>query len=78
MISIPARPHPFPLDIARCALLVIDVQNDFCHPEGYCLGDMGADTVTAARVRSIIPRLQRLIAWARRNRMPVIFTKEAH
>lgn len=78
MISILARPHPFPLDIARCALLVIDVQNDFCHPEGYCLGDMGADAVTAARVRSIIPRLQRLIAWARGNHLPIIFTKEAH
>lgn len=76
--SVPARPHPFPMDIARCALIVIDVQNDFCHPEGYCLGDMAADAETVARVRGILPRLAKLLSWTRSQNMLSVFTKEAH
>jgi len=78
LISIPARPHPFPLEMAHCALVVIDIQNDFCASDGYCLGDMTVDGETAARVRSIIPSVAALIAWARSHKLPVIFTKEAH
>jgi len=78
LLSVPARPHVFPMDIARCALLVIDVQNDFCHPEGFCMGDMGASAETISRVRAIIPRLGELIAWARSQSLQIVFTKEAH
>jgi hypothetical protein len=35
------------LDLAKAAILVIDMQNDFCHPEGW-LAHIGVD-VTPAR-----------------------------
>lgn len=78
LLSVSARPHVFPLDMAHCALLVIDVQNDFCHPEGFCLGDMNATPETVERVRAIIPRLAKLVSWARSQSMQIVFTKEAH
>jgi nicotinamidase-related amidase len=72
---IPARPHPFPLDLSSTALLVIDVQNDFCHPEGYCQGDLQLDGCAA---RKIIEPIQKLVQWAREETVPVIWTVEAH
>lgn len=56
-------------DPARTALLVIDVQNDFCSPDG----------ATAKSGRSVeacvamVPRLIRLIDGARESGVPVIF-----
>lgn len=56
-------------DPARTALLVIDVQNDFCSPDG----------ATAKSGRSVeacvemVPRLIRLIEGAREGGVPVIF-----
>ncbi len=76
--SIPARPHDFPLDTAKSALLIVDMQNDFCHPDGFCCHDLGVDAETVARVRSIIPRIRRVLEWARRADITVIYTKEAH
>ncbi len=78
MTQVAARPHPFPLALASAALLVIDMQNDFCHPDGYCLGTLGADAATARRVRGIIPRIERVRDWARQNTLPVFYTRESH
>jgi isochorismate hydrolase len=33
-----ALPAPVEIDLARTALLVIDMQNDFCHAEGWFAG----------------------------------------
>lgn len=30
-----AAPQPVEIDLARTALIVVDMQNDFCHPEGW-------------------------------------------
>jgi len=73
--SIDARPHPFELDVEHAALLVIDVQNDFCHPEGFCLGDLGLNGEAA---RAAIEPIGRLVKWAREQTIPVIWTLEAH
>lgn len=73
--SVAARPHDFSLQFDKTALLVVDMQNDFCHPDGYCCGDLGLD---AAPVRAIIPALQNLMAWARENEIAIFWTKEAH
>ena len=70
-----ARPHPFDLDFDHAALLVIDVQNDFCHPEGFCLGDLGLNGDAA---RAVIEPIRRLVEWARIQQIPVIWTLEAH
>jgi biuret amidohydrolase len=74
-IRIPSRPHPFPLVLSRTALLVIDMQYDFCHPDGYSGSVLGADLSAAS---AIVPRIQAVIAWARTHGLMVIYTRESH
>jgi biuret amidohydrolase len=75
IVTIATRQHPFSLIPARTALLVIDMQLDFCDPKGFCGDTLGVDL---SSVRSIIPRMQRVLHWAREQEMPVIFTRESH
>src|ERR1700724_2346794 len=56
-------------DLARTAIIVVDMQNDFCHPEGglaYC----GVDV---APVRAPIEPLQALLPVLRGHDVPVIW-----
>ena len=57
------------LDLARTAIVVVDMQNDFCHPEGW-LAHIGVD-VTPAR-KPIAP-LQRLLPALRSRDVPIIW-----
>jgi nicotinamidase-related amidase len=64
--------RPLPIDKIQpenTALLVIDMENDFVAP--------GAIQETPGG-RAIIPAINRLIAWARPQNIPVIFTHEMH
>ena len=54
---------------ANAALVVVDVQNDFCHDEG-AFARMGRDVTP---IRAMVPRLQALIDAARQAEVPVIF-----
>lgn len=56
------------------ALLVVDVQNDFCHPEGL-FGRLGVD-LTA--IRAAAKRIAGLLPVARRAGVPVIFVMMTH
>jgi ureidoacrylate peracid hydrolase len=56
------------------ALLVVDVQNDFCHPDGL-FGRAGFDL---SGVHSAVDRLEQLIADARDAGVPVIFIRIVH
>lgn len=62
------------LSSERSALLVIDLQNAFCHPEG-TLGRSGLDT---EHLRSVIPPLRRVIEQGRAAGLPVIWTLQEH
>ena len=75
LIQVPADRHPFPLQLEHTALIVVDLQNAFCHPEGFCGRELGAD-LTAAR--AIIPRIQSIIAWARQRQLAIVYTRESH
>jgi ureidoacrylate peracid hydrolase len=55
----------------KATLLVVDVQNDYCHEEG-ALGRMGRDTSAAQKM---IPTLQMTIEFARENDIPIISFK---
>jgi len=57
------------IDLARTAIIVIDMQNDFCHPDGW-LSHIGVD-ITPAR-RPIEP-LQALLPTLRNADVPVIW-----
>jgi ureidoacrylate peracid hydrolase len=59
---------------AKTAVIVVDVQNDFCRAEG-ALGKTGAPTGAAL---AMIPNLQRLLAGARAAGAPVIFIQTIH
>src|SRR3984885_3675863 len=57
------------LDLAHTAIIIVDMQNDFCHPDGW-LGHLGVD-VAPARVP--IAPLQRLLPLLREHDVPVIW-----
>jgi nicotinamidase-related amidase len=59
---------------ATTALLVIDMQRDFLHPEGYA-GRAGLDI---SRLRAAIAPVAQLLAAARSCGMHVIHTREGH
>ncbi|MFS0757202.1 isochorismatase family cysteine hydrolase [Noviherbaspirillum sp. 1P10PC] len=61
-------------DPLRTALLVIDMQRDFCDPAGYA-AQAGLDV---ARLASVSANIARLIAAARDAGTPVIYTREGH
>jgi len=56
-------------DLARAAIIVVDMQNDFCHPEGW-LAYCGVDV---APVRAPIEPLQALLPVLRNLDVPVIW-----
>ncbi|HEV8564781.1 MAG TPA: isochorismatase family cysteine hydrolase [Actinomycetota bacterium] len=62
------------MDPRRAALLVIDMQNAFCHPEG-TLGISGVDTSDCA---AAIAPISELIAAATDADVPVIWTFQEH
>jgi nicotinamidase-related amidase len=60
------------LDRSRLALLVVDMQNDFCSPQGHFARHGRA----VDGVRSIIPSISRLLACARSAALPVLHTQQ--
>jgi ureidoacrylate peracid hydrolase len=58
----------------KSAVIVVDVQNDYCHPDG-ALGKIGQPTAAAM---AMIPNLQTLLTAARANQTPVIFLQTIH
>ncbi|MGF1497129.1 MAG: cysteine hydrolase family protein [Elainellaceae cyanobacterium] len=57
------------LDASKAALLVVDMQNDFCHPDGW-LAHIGVDVSPA---RGAIAPLQSLIPALRAAQIPIIW-----
>jgi nicotinamidase-related amidase len=62
-ITLAATPQTLTLDLAAAALVIVDMQNDFCHPDGW-LAHIGVD-VTPARgpiepLRALVPLLRAL------------------
>lgn len=60
----------FELDARRTALLVVDVQNDFCHVDGY-FARFGFDVTPCA---DVVPRIAGVVATARGRGLPVVWT----
>ena len=59
---------------SRCALLVVDVQHDFVHPDGWARRHDPA----SPSLRHVIPVINRLIAAARRAGVVVAYVTMAH
>ncbi|WEQ51639.1 cysteine hydrolase [Komagataeibacter oboediens] len=69
LVTLSAPPKQVTLDLARTAMIVIDMQNDFCHPEGWLAG-IGVDITPA---RAPIAPLSRLLPALRGAGVPVIW-----
>ncbi|WP_342725808.1 cysteine hydrolase family protein [Bradyrhizobium sp. B097] len=78
LVRQPAAPRPVTLrtdgkvisiDLARSAIIIVDMQNDFCHPDGW-LAHIGVDIAPA---RAPIEPLRRLLPVLRDCRLPVIW-----
>ena len=68
-VSLNSRGREVTLDLEHSALIVIDMQNDFCHPQGW-LGHIGVDVGPA---REPISPLQDLLPALRAASVPVIW-----
>lgn len=73
-LTVPADPGPFTFDSATTALVVIDMQRDFCEPGGF--GETLGNDVSL--LRSVIPPLRQVLAAARDTGLTVIHTREGH
>lgn len=74
MTTIAAQPYSFNFEVARTALVVIDMQRDFVEPGGF--GDaLGNDVSLLA---AIVPTVRRLLDACRGAGMAIVHTREAH
>ncbi len=60
-VACDARPKPVRFDLARSAIIIVDMQNDFCHPRGWLAG-IGVDIAPARRpiapLAALLPMLR--------------------
>lgn len=68
-VRVAAQPNPVVFDAARTALLVIDMQNDFCAPGGW-FDSRGIDLAPA---RNVIKPINAMLAGARKAKLPVVW-----
>ena len=68
-LAVPTANKQITFDLAHTAIIIVDMQNDFCHPDGW-LAHIGVD-VSAARTP--IAPLQRLLPALRGHDVPVIW-----
>lgn len=73
-VSMDAKPHEFEFDIDHTALVIIDMQRDFCAPGGF--GEKLGNDITLTQ--SIIPNIKKVLDKARELGMLVIYTREGH
>lgn len=67
-LTLPAKPCNVAIDLSRSALIVVDMQNDFCHSNGW-FATSGTDIAYA---RDVIGNVSALVTSARGRKLPVI------
>ena len=73
-VKIVSEPSPLTVDLARSALVIIDMQRDFLEPGGFGAA-LGNDV---SRLRAAVAPCQAVLAAARAHAVLVIHTREGH
>ena len=71
LITIPAKPAPIDIDLAKAAVIVVDMENDFASEHG--LFDHAGVDISGAK--AAIPSIQAALAAARRADIRIIYLK---
>jgi ureidoacrylate peracid hydrolase len=69
IVSVAAAPAPVDIDLSATAVIIVDMQNDFLHPDGW----FASKGVDAAPVLAVVPAVERLAVAARGAGIPVIW-----
>lgn len=72
--KVDAKPYTFEFDLKKTALIIIDMQRDFCYEGGF--GESLGNDITLTK--SIIPTVEKVLKKAREMGMYVIHTREGH
>lgn len=67
-LTLSAKPSNVAIDLTRSALVVVDMQNDFCHPDGW----FATSGTNIAYARDVIGNVAALMSSAREGKVPVI------
>jgi ureidoacrylate peracid hydrolase len=73
MVTVPARPEALPIDPARTAVIVVDMQNDF-GSEGGMFALAGIDI---SGIKAVVPTVAKVLAAARRAGIVIVYLKMA-
>lgn len=71
LVQVDARPEPLTVDLAKTAILVIDMQNDF-GAKGGMFERAGIDI---SGIRGVIPNVRTALAAARAASLPIVYLK---
>jgi ureidoacrylate peracid hydrolase len=74
VVTLPAQPVPVSFNVARTAVIVVDMQNDF-GAKGGLLDRLG---MSIAEIRAVIPPTARVLAAARGTGIPIVYLKMAY
>jgi nicotinamidase-related amidase len=74
LVTIAAEPEPVALDLAKTALIIIDMQRDFLEPGGF--GETLGNDVS--RLAAAVEPCRKVLDAARRRGLLVIHTREGH
>jgi len=72
--QVEAKPFVFDFDLEKTALVIIDMQRDFCEVGGF--GEALGNDITPTK--SIIPTVRKVLDAARASKMFIIHTREGH
>lgn len=67
-------PHNYSLSQKSTALIIVDMQKDFCSPGGY----LDSQGLSVEDTRAVIPQIQSLLASFRKAGIQVFHTREGH
>lgn len=68
-LSIPARPDPFEMIPQRCAVIVVDMQNDFSSPNGM----FARAGIPLAGIQAVVEPTRRVLEVARRHGVLIVY-----